>query len=393
MSSRKSTIFNSKFARLGQENKLDKAALGKAQAEVTSEFCEQFLLFDKVCLKADRVNYSLYYLILEFGLNTVQEYLERGLIELLLWTPVIVTSTGSMREDGSIDRGAVIGKPPIVSGQLVDRDRDPDYNVETILKHLNIPKNRINSFKKATRSATIIPNAALATQSVDLTVDAYVTGKLTNLGLANDKSPEDLDVDERLCLLGLSQDVLETSILAQYEYKSFNEYSYTEISDRAFDSIANALNVKENSKTILNLDNVPDLKSLFLSRQLNKEDVKALRYKSSAKAFRKWLNEVSANNDCSQISKEYLNEVTGKNNFWDTPNGKIVKNIGMLGIGSALGSAIGGLTLLPVVAGAIASKGAELGLGLFDSFFLDGLLKGKHPRMFVEEVEKRIQKK
>lgn len=383
----RSTIFNSKFDRLGKNTSTSN------QREVTSEFCEELLLFDKVCLKADRINYSLYFLILEFGINTVQEYLERGLIELLLWTPVIVTTTGHMREDGTIDKDAVIGKPPIVSGQLIDEDRDPEHNVEKILKHLGVSRNRINSFKKSARKATIVPNAALAAQSVNLTVDAYATGKLADLGLINNKRPEDMDVNERLRLLDLSQDVLETSVLAQYEYKSFNEYSYTEISERALDSIGTALNVRENSKTILKLENVPDLKTLFLSGQLNKDDVKALRYKSTAKTFRKWLNQISDNEDCSQISKEYMNEITGKNNFWDSVGGKLVKNIGMLGVGSALGVAIGGLGIVSASIGAALVKGSELGLGLFDSFFLDGLLKGKNPRMFVEEVEKKIQGK
>ena len=397
MITNRSIIFNSKFDRLGKEkitgkqflSPSDNIALAQSQKEVISEFCEELLLFDKVSLKADRYNYALFFLIKEFGINTIQEYFERGLIEILLWTPLIVTSTGSIRENGTIDRESVLGKSPIVSGHLSEEDSNPENNIKNILKNFYLNKDRSNSFINAAIKSIIIPNNALAVQAVDLTIDAYKTGKLNNIGIKNEKVPENLNVDERLKLLELSHDVLETSILAQYGYKSFNDYSYTEISDKAFDSIASALKVKENSKTILTLENMPDLKSLFFSGQLNKVDLKTLRYKSTAKQFRKWLNEVSSNQDCTSISKEYMNEITGKNDFWDTTKGKIVKNVGMLGVGSALGAAIGSITITSVAIGSLLAKGAELGLGLFDSFFLDGLLKGKNPRLFIDEIEKK----
>jgi hypothetical protein len=397
--SRKSVLFNSTFEKLGHEHLLgkqmllppDQVNLRNAQKVVVSEFCEQMLLFDRVSLKADRWNFSLYFLIREFGIDTIQQFIERGMIEILLWTPLIVTSTGMQLEDGSIDENAVLGKPPLVSGSLTDEDSDPENNFESVLKQLTNDKGRIKSFIKAATKATVLPNNNLAAQSVDLTIDAYKSGKLLKLGMENDKNPEDLNVQERLKLMELSHDVLETSILAQYEYKSLNKYSYSIISSQSLENIGKALHVQGGSKTILTLESVPDLKTLFLTNQLSKKDLKTLRYKSVAKTFRKWLNEVVESENCSDISKEYINEITGKKNFWDSPGGKIVKNVGMLGVGAGLGTVIGGLGIAPVAVGAAIGKGAELGLGLFDSFYLDGLLKGRNPRMFVEDVEQLIE--
>lgn len=354
-----------------------------------AEFCEEFLLFDKVSLKADRINYSLHFLILEFGIDTIQEYFERGLIELLLWTPFIGTKTGNKFNKG--DQDSVIGTPPLISGNLAEKHRDPENNIAEILKNFQLSKDRIKSFKKAASKATIIPNDNLAAQSVAMTIDAYETGKLNSLGLKNTMSAENLDIHQRLKLLRLSSDVLETAILAQYEYKSFNQYSYSEISKQALESIGGALKIKEASKIILNIENIPDLKSLFISGKLKPEELTKLRYKSSAKAFRRWLDEVSKNQDCTDVSKEYINELTGKNSFWSTHKGKIVKNISMLGVGSALGVAIDGLGITSATLGAAVSKIAELGLGLFDSFYLDGLLKGQNPRMFLEEIENTVE--
>ena len=54
----------------------------------------------------------------------------------------------------------------------------------------------------------------------------------------------------------------------------------------------------------------------------------------------------------------------------------------MYGANSALGAAVAG------PAGAIAGYG----LGLLETFWLDNLIKGKNPSMFIDDIKKEITK-
>lgn len=350
---------------------------------------EQFLLFDRVAIKIDQQNLPLYFLIKEIGIDKVQELIERGIIIPVLWTPGIYMLTGTRREDGTTDESTIIGKPPFVSGFI--SDIDPEKNIEKLLSYFQLTPTRKKSFKRSVAKKYILPNNDLAGQSVEIVMDAYNKNRFASLNLPADKKPEDLNIDERSILYTFGHQVLETSVLAEKMYKSYDKYTNLHLTQEAVKIIESAYHVSENTSKILTLEHIADLKNLAFENKIPFERVFDIRYKSDIKKYRKWINEVSVDNDSEYITKQYIDEVTGKSKFIESNKGKFLRTVGMLGVGTGIGALLtgGGGAL----AGAAVGKAADLGLSLFDTYVLDGVLKGWNPRMFVDRIKIEAENK
>ncbi|MBS1521601.1 MAG: hypothetical protein JST50_11425 [Bacteroidetes bacterium] len=335
---------------------------------------EQFLLFDSVVIKLERSNLGLQFIISVLGIDKVENLIERGVVKLLLWTPLIVSSIGRKNEDGVLDESVVIGTPPLVAGNYIESDSDPEKNIETALSYFNISRERKRIFIRKVRDKYLFPKNELTSEATTIIIDSYKNNRLENLGLKYEKEPQNLNVAERGLLQKLGHDVLDTSVLADMGFKSYNKYSIYDISESSIRQIESAMKISDGTSQIFRIENVPDIKSLVLDNILSFDSVFDLRYKSVAKSYRKWINSVSNNEDALPITKEYIDALTGKNKFFESSGGKFMKTLGMFGVGAALGAFLGPIS--------------DLGLGLFDTYILDGILKGWNPQMFVDEIRK-----
>lgn len=52
------------------------------------------------------------------GIDALRDIIECGIIVPVLWTPVIVTGTGTKMPYGTIDHSSVFGRPPLVTGSI-----------------------------------------------------------------------------------------------------------------------------------------------------------------------------------------------------------------------------------------------------------------------------------
>ena len=86
--------------------------------------------------------------------------------------------------------------------------------------------------------------------------------------------------------------------------------------------------------------------------------------------------------NAEEITKEYFNEVTGSTKFFESNKCKLVKTLGLYGINTALGLTISGM------AGAISG----LGLGFLEDFWLDDILKGRNPSLFIKDIRDKIER-
>jgi hypothetical protein len=373
-------VFNNK---IGNPYEFDYPRLTKEEEQnIIAGLFEQLLIFDKITITTNRVNFALAFLISKLGINTVEKLFDLGYIRILLWTPVIMTGSGRQKEDGSIDKSVIYGQPPIAAGSLGDKDLDPEENIHNAITHFNFHRDRRRIFTKKAAKNYIIPNGMeFSTGSAKVVIDAYESNNLVGLGLPFEKESNQLDLEQRQQLLGLGHKVLETAILSKYGFKSFENYEHFKICEQNLDNIGKAYNVSEGTSAILNLENLPDLKSLFINEKLQFEDLFTLRHLSNAKYFRKWINEISESSNAIEITREYLNQIKGSNKFFNSGEGKLIRNLGMFGVSTALGAAIA------VPAGAVAG----FGLGLLDTFVLDGILIGKNPSMFIDDLRKNIK--
>lgn len=339
---------------------------------------EQLLIFDKVVIRTNNVNFQLAFLLNELGPNLVEQLVERGLLKFLLWTPMIMSGAGRQRDDGTIDESTVIGIPPIVSGSLSTSDLKPSNNIEKALSNLPYNRDRKRILKKILSKHYIVPKGdEFSRDSVNIVIEAYKANILDEFGLPYNKEPEQLDVQERSNLLKLGNQVLESAVLSKYRLKSFENYNQYKICKSNLKNIGDALRVSENTSSILSLENLPNLRTLYLQERINFEDVLRIRNLASSRYYRKWINKVSESDDALEITKEYINAIKGKSGFFESNSGVFVKSLSLLGISSGLAAALG-----PGV-----GLGAGIGLRVFDAYILSNLIKGHKPSVFIETIE------
>ena len=351
---------------------------------IEAELFEQIMLFDRIVLKTGRVNFSLFFLIKKLGLSMVERLIDTKYIQFLLYSPMIVRSLGRQMENGQIDESIILGKPPIISGGL---DIGKNYREETIdlaLDKFTLTKKQKRYLKRKIIKNVILPDGMKSSKStVKLIIDAYEGNLLEEIGLPFEKDSDQLTLKEREKLHGLSSNVLETSLLSKYGLKSFNQYDNFKLYNKNLENIGNALKVKNNAVEIFDLENIPNLKQLFLEENLSFHEAMKLRHGSTAKYFRNWLNTVSEKGDSIKISEEYIDEIKDKKGFFQTKSGKFIKTTSTFGLGLGIGTAIGNpLIGIP----------ATYGLRLLDTFVLQDLIKGKNAKMFVDKVKNTVEK-
>lgn len=351
--------------------------------EILAGLFEQLLVFDKVIISTNRLNFAVFFLIQKLGINVVERLIDKGYISFMIWTPVIVTGSGTQREDGTVDDSTIYGQPPLVSGMLSDDDKDPEKNLDMGLSLFSLHEDRKRIFKRSALKSYIVPNGMeFSNGSAELIINAYKNDNLRELGLPFDREPEQLHTKERMQLLELGHKALEIAILSEYGLKSYENFEHYSIFKENLKNIGKAYNVAGNSDVLFNLENLPYLKQLFLQEQMSFEDVFKIRYMGNARFYRQWINEVGEKADAKQITAEYLNEIKGNTKFFASTAGKFLKNLAMYGVSTGLGA---------MVAGAPGIT-AGYALGLLDNFVLDRLLIGKNPSMFIDDIKSKIKR-
>jgi hypothetical protein len=133
----------------------------RQQKILLSILFEPFLLFDSVVIKLERTNLGLQFLISILGIDKVEHLIERGVVKLLLWTPLIVSSIGRKNEAGVLDESVVIQTPPLVAGNYVESDSDAEKNIETALSYFSINRERKRIFIRKVRDKYLFPKNEL----------------------------------------------------------------------------------------------------------------------------------------------------------------------------------------------------------------------------------------
>ncbi len=349
------------------------------EEEMTAQLFEQLMLFDKVVISTNRLNFGLYFLIKKLGLKTVEQLLDKGCISFMLWTPLLVSGSGKQMEDGSIDESVIYTQPPIAACTFSDEESDPENNINRVLSNLSLARDVRRDLTKKLIKHYQVPNGIMvSTESANLIINSYKKGLLDQFGLPFQKEPNLLTLEERQKMLGIGIDLLETAILSDFNLKSYRNFEHFNIIKQSIERIGKAYKIAENADSVLNYEYVPDLKELFLQEKLDFESVFKLRQTGNAKYFRNWINGVGEKMSSKEITIEYLNEIKGKNKSSEAEH-KLMHTIASIIAGAALGA-------IPGPEGLMASAG----LTIFEKYILENILKGKNPSMFVEDIKTRI---
>ena len=134
----KSEVFNNS---IGTPFDFNYPTLTKDQEEqILAGLFEQLLIFDKITISTGRLNFPLAFLISKLGLKSVERLIEAGYIRFMIYAPMIVTSTGMGKEDGTVDDSVIYGQPPIAAGSLSDEDLEPERNIHYALSIFGLSK-------------------------------------------------------------------------------------------------------------------------------------------------------------------------------------------------------------------------------------------------------------
>lgn len=355
--------------------------------KILAELFEQYLIFDCVTVAVGRENTQLEFLIKNLGLSAVDQLLSDGSLKFCLWTPLLVTTTGKAIGNGRIDTNAIYGKPPFSAGTWGEEDLDAEKNIRKALDRFSMHDLRKKQFLRKASEAYIIPDGMeFSKNAAEIVFSAYENNALGDLGMPYYKEPSQMNLNERKRFMDLGYKVLETAILSEYKLKSYENYEAYKICESNLSNIGKAYNISENTSEIFRLNNLPDLKKIYLTGKMDFLSAFRIREYGTAKYYRDWINKVGENSNSYEVTKAYIDEIEGKNKFFESKRGRFIKNLVVFGVGGLLGEKISEQPLL----GSAVAKVGEYALGLFDEFILNNLTKGKNPSMFIKEIDYEI---
>lgn len=361
---------------------------------IFADIFEQLLLFDKIIITTDKDNYVLAFLINKCGLETVERLIRSDYINFTIKSAIIFTSLGRRNEDGTMDESTIYSHPPIVGASLGEEEIDPENNVVSALQYFGLEKKKRNDLIKL-----IVPKYVktgdmhISADAAKIVTDAYINNNLEKLGLPFSKDPYDLNLQERNLLVKLGNFALEASIISLKGYKTYNNYNQLEISKQNLNNIGKAYNISQNVSEILKIENTPNLREIYLKNQFELSDVFKLRHLASAKFFRKWINEVGENSNSSEVTEAYISEIKGEKKFFNTTKGKLIKNTLLFGATSGLGAIIAGPIGVTLALGKpIIEPAVDYCFGLLEEFVLNGIIEGKNPKIFIDNLKEEINK-
>lgn len=133
-----------------------------------------------------------------------------------------------------------------------------------------------------------------------------------------------------------------------------------------------SLNYIDGFLSLLELNNIPDIRKAVVDDSLSISDIWKIRKKRNSKEFRKWLREANTK-DARELEKLYVQSLSNKT---------LVSSLPIRGIRFALTCVVSAL-----------SPEVGLPVATFDNFFVNRWLGGYSPRLFLDELRKIRTKK
>ena len=175
---------------------------------------------------------------------------------------------------------------------------------------------------------------------------------------------------------------------------SFSEYKYYS----PFWDTAEKLRITQKMLTgfreIASIEGFPNLKALSGHMNAPLAKLPKLRQSKNAVKFRAWLETTAEHSVGSEMTKLYIDSISGRKGLFDSTPAKFTKAIVMTAIGTAVGATLAGAegaklgaSLGGVSAGAIEIA-SQLGLDLIDSFAVEAVSRGWAPRMFFNDLDR-----
>jgi hypothetical protein len=321
------------FLITGQKNRLDTAMM-RDFILLPALVSELLMRHDGVCFSVYGENMVAPVLVKSYGTRAISELLEQGAVKFHLQSSAVMHTVSEVK-----------GLNPLASAkQTQPVHTDPEASVAEGLSRLSSPppEAELKRLRQRFAEAYVTPSEDFAPQAAKLAQDGYQQGRFSELGLKFDRPLGDLVLEERAKLSVLADEVLNLSLIADLKMESLDNFEISQVFQDSMANLARATKVRDAEAQVFRIENVPSLRILFASGVLLHENVASLRNTRDAVRFREWLRSTAATTDALEITKEYLDAVTQKHNFYDSVGGKIAKSVGIVAASSAVGAVLAG---------------------------------------------------
>lgn len=372
---------------LEQETPQAEAARVSRIAEKKGLLAEGLLLSDQLMLDVTGPNLQLPVLLEFFGFKGLCKILEEDIVHFAYCPGVISYLTAEKV------RGLGLTSPPGMH-RFVGTDvawSDPFESSELALReqtNLRRVDRRLLS-RLVARNTKVLPGDKIFQEGVRL-ANADIKSPLgKELGFTPEDVPErgDFQTDKETHF----RELAHYNML--YLCMVISKCSDTVAKELAYRVLQNRVVVEPRFKdrveilqTILEFEDIPDVKDLIASGRLSLKAILEIRKSKHLREFRQWLGKLPSESKDLQVLKAYRRAVEDK---VSSKTGYKILKLGMftgagMGIGTMLGPA-------GTVAGAIAGAAADLALGYTDAFFVDQFVDGWNPKIFIEkEIKSRV---
>lgn len=374
--------FSRKFLLRGhyQPSKEDIMLFPMRFQNIKAALFQDLLLFDTINIKVVGENIPLAILISEMGVRGIEELVEQQALGFTHWTPNILQMVDP-----------IPGLLPLASGRFSSSAHiDPEESITIGLRALTDKLNKRDRkiVLNKVRDLYIYPADGIEHDTKDLVMSAYESNKLISLGI--DKNQLDiynLPSHKKNLLAKCATELLEYKYLNTQRFNSTDNFGSVELFLDCSSKLR-TINHADAFSKIVDIENFPDLKSIFELIDFPLKNVCKIRNSKNSIKFRTWLDSTSSSENISEVSMLYIDAITNKNGFFETNIGKLTKTATLAIAGACIGSITGPVgAAIGGTAGALLSPSADLGLDLIDLYFINGLTKGWTPRIFIDELK------
>ncbi|VBB13011.1 hypothetical protein [Burkholderia stabilis] len=355
-------------------------------SDIQKSIFEQLLLFDAISFRVHGENIPLAVLINFFGKKGFDALIEQEALRFVLWTQDVMHLVDDAK-----------GINPLCWGKFNEGPHtDPIQSIELGLNWVRpVPGRREKSaLVKKLLPLYSVSRDGLAETAVKATESAFLSGKLTALGL----DPKIIELtnfprDKRALMNKCADEVLSYTLICEEQLTSYSNFDFFHFFNDSAKKIASLNSVAEGYAEIAKIQHVPDLKVVFDSLDKPLERIAQFRNKRSSKKFRGWLADALDRTSGEELTREYIDALVAPKGFFQKDIGKITKAIATTAIGTGIGSLLdtklaGAKVAAGMLATTVLQPVADFSLDLIDTYLLEGITKGWTPRMFFDDLER-----
>ena len=352
-----------------------KTQLKKEFNMLTLNLCEKLMRHERIAIKVYGENIPLALLLNLFRTKGVENLLEHDALKFVLWTPIITYNVDE-----------ISGLIPLQSGDLNSEPHsDPEKSAWMGLKWMSEPpkpRDQRKLLKKIVPSY-LLPPSKIGENATKFGVEGYKSNLFESFNLPHQKDIDKLTLEERRLLCKLTTECLELIVVSNLNLQTMDLPNIAYLTNIELKKLKKTNLIEKAEEKIFEIENIPDYKKLISDGYIKVKDIPFIRNNKHSKKFREWIYTTTENNDLEEITKEYIDSITGDKSHVNKI--KFLKTLGVTTTSITLGSIIGGIT-----GGIFAAPMFNYGLNLLDTYILDGLINGWTPRHYFNFLRKQI---